>query len=537
MLGLNVMLAKLVPILLASSSPIRTATTTVTTTTTTATTIPTPVATAATISTPNSLKEIRHGMDQMYLDLVDDPGHIIKELSPTLRFAYVSPPINGTSTWRKSATFVNVNATIGDDDHLQRHLESLHTEMEINKKNKKPIAIYLPGLDGTGISAFNHQFDDLATTFELWRLVIDTKDRSEFHQILRLVVEFIQDIVNDDNDNREITLIGESFGGVLASATALQLQKRAQSKSKQQQAANKSPLRGLVLVNPATAFHETNWDTIVPLLASLQYLSNKNETTTGRSTPTPYSMVGGMALSYLMPDGEQFGRIVEIVLNAVGIPPSSETVQDMYALLDILEERLPAETLKHRVSQWLSVGAPLVNERLQDLKIPTFVVAGDQDRIMPSGTEVDRLVKVIPSCEKLVVRGKGHIVLDENVNLTEAILYSDIDPLQWKQGSKKAYDPILDWTLPPPEQVKQIIESQVQPLRNIHSPVFFSTDTRSKRWRGLSKVPVTDNPILFVANHQLCTYRIFILVSRLFAIPRSVSRQPLHTYTCHRSRS
>jgi hypothetical protein len=84
----------------------------------------------------------------------------------------------------------------------------------------------------------------------------------------------------------------------------------------------------------------------------------------------------------------------------------------------------------------------------------------------------------------------------------EAIIYSDIDPLKWKEGGKEKYDPILDWTLPPKEVIDSAIENSVKQLRNIHSPVFFSTDKAGKRWMGLSKLPREQGPLLFVANHQ-----------------------------------
>src|SRR5690348_2325894 len=66
------------------------------------------------------------------------PGHVSHRASPTIRFEMVS---NATAT---------AASAIKD----------------------KPIAVYLPGLDGYGISAATHQFDDLSRTFELWRLLI-----------------------------------------------------------------------------------------------------------------------------------------------------------------------------------------------------------------------------------------------------------------------------------------------------------------------------------------------------------------------------
>lgn len=425
---------------------------------------------------PTSLKQIKDDLYTAYADLVDYRGHFERQLTPTMRFSHVTPPVNGSSTWRAGANVSRIHY------------------YDPKEAENKPIAIYLPGLDGSGFSAFAHQFDDMSACFELWRMIISAEDRSEFRQVLGSVVGFVEEIASNNTD-RDIVLIGESFGGVLASAVALSMQNRANSPSR----GYRNPVKGLVLVNPATAFHETNWDTIVPLLASLQYLSN-NETST--SAPSAYSVAGGITLSYFMTDNQQARRIANILLSIVDISPAQGITDDMFALLSVLEERLPAETLKHRVSQWLGVGTNLVNDRLKDLNVPTLVVVGDQDRIIPSSREVERLMGVIPKSEKLVVRGRGHYVLDETVNLTEAIVYSDIDPLRWSKSMTKNYDPVTDWKAPSWEEIESVIENQVKGLRGAYSPVFFSTDKRGKRWAGLSKIPRVDGPMLFVANHQ-----------------------------------
>jgi len=49
---------------------------------------------------------------------------------------------------------------------------------------------------------------------------------------------------------------------------------------------------------------------------------------------------------------------------------------------------------------------------------------------------------VIPSCKKINVKGLGHFVLDSQVNLIEAIIFSDIDPFAKKTLNMKR-DPVL----------------------------------------------------------------------------------------------
>ena len=399
-------------------------------------------------------------------------------MTPTLRFSYVPPPVS--------------NVTLhGDASSSWTLLDEQDLEEERRPTPSKPLAVYLPGLDGYGISARTHQFDDLSRTFDFWRLTVLPEDMSSFLQVVDAITNFIEQKTAGSENNRQVVLIGESCGGLLASAVAHRLR-------------TTNALKGLVLVNPATSFDQTAWDTLVPLVTSLQYLDNRENPNEGLS---PYAVLGSLLLSGLVPDNDQLARI----LNAINSLPNltltdPDQVQELFdAMADAFrgtEERLPPQVLEHRVIKWLLAGTSAVNARLPQIEVPTLVIAGEQDRLMPSLQEANRLVEIMPNAEKLIVRGRGHLVLDETVNLTEAILFSKIDPLDWK-ATKAKYDPILDWKLPSRQQVTKVIEESVQPLRTAHSPVFFSTDEKGKRWLGLSKIPrSSDGPLLFIANHQ-----------------------------------
>jgi pimeloyl-ACP methyl ester carboxylesterase len=470
--------------------------------------------TLASSSSINNPTDLSQQFRQLYRDL-EEPGPISRLVAPTLRFSFVSPPklnissdgrnqTTTTTTWRNSYK-KNDDAVGGDDD----------TKMAMDQPNsgKGIIAVYLPGLDGYGVSAALNQFDDMATAFELWRLTVLPEDRSSFVEVVEAISKFVKDICDEptrDGKKKEVILIGESCGGLLAAAVAVRLRN-----------SDKIPaLKGLVLVNPATSFDQTPWSTLVPLLTSLQYF-DIGETTLGEKDSenrvdkktglSLYSVVGSLLLSALVPDSEQQKRILDTV---VALPSlQSLNPDEIRGLLDAMadafrgtEERLPPRVLEHRVTKWLSAGTAAVNARLSQIHVPTLVVVGREDRLMPSLKEAERLVKVMPNAEKLVVRGRGHFVLDGTVNLTEAILYSRIDPLDWK-NKKRRYDPILDWQLPSRSEFAQVVEASVNQLRIAHSPAFFSTDDRGKRWMGLSKVrrPTTE-PLLFVGNHQFGTF-------------------------------
>jgi len=464
-----------------------------------------------------SSASLLQAMRQVYQDL-ERPGPIYQEVTATLRFSYVPPPIheqgNADGTTTTKSTWRNVR-------NAQPRSVNESSSGEISNK---PLAVYIPGLDGYGISACLNQFDELATTFELWRLTVGRTDRSSFAQVVKAIQDFVQ-----SHPNREITLIGESCGGVLASAAALRLQ--------QQQSSKSSNLKGLVLVNPATSFQESPWEQLVPILTSLKQLEDDaaNYDDASAELPlTPYSVVGSLVLASIVPDNDQIGRIVNAMAQDFNPLDSLDNLpgllqQVMELSLDGFREtgyRLPPEVLEHRVLKWLSVGTPYVKSRLSQLKIPTLVVVGEQDKLLPSAKHADEFLlnALEPYGEKLSVRNRGHFVLDETVNLTEAIVYSKIDPLHRNTSDsskrQKPYDPIRDWKLPLAD-LRKAIEKTVEPMRVAHSPVFFSTDKSGKRWKGLLKVPVRrdleqSGPLLFVGNHQFAGADMRMFQAELF---------------------
>ncbi|GAX28561.1 hypothetical protein FisN_1Hh649 [Fistulifera solaris] len=425
---------------------------------------------------PQTLQDLVDSFQQVYRDL-ERPSALSTEITPTLRFDYIAPP--------------------SSDGQDSSHLNSLDNSNE-------PLAVYLPGLDGYGISAVS-QFDDLARTFETWRLVISPNDTSTFLEVVDAVALFIKETSTPE---RKVTLIGESCGGLIASAVAIRLRKV-------------DLLEGLVLVNPATSFDQTWWDTLVPLLAALP----KNELTDGI---TPYGLLGSFILGLTIPDRQQQQRILDTIVSLPSLrQPNPALLQNILEtaqhLIAVTEERLPASLLEHRVTRWLLPGTAAV--RLEQINVPTLVIAGKEDALVPSATECDRLLKLIPHSEKLLVRNRGHFVLDDSVNLTEAILYSNIDP--FKHQGKKPYDPILDWTMPTEEELEEVLASTVRPLERAHSPVFFSTDSDGYRWRGLSKIDM-DGPVLFVGNHQFFALDLNLIFAQMLKEKNKIPRGLAH---------
>ena len=140
---------------------------------------------------------------------------------------------------------------------------------------------------------------------------------------------------------------------------------------------------------------------------------------------------------------------------------------------------------------------------------------------------------LLPNCESVSFEKAGHLPLaNSNVNLSKLILESEL--FFPSSNKKKKYDAILDWKLPSQDIVKRTIESNVKPLRDATSPIFFSTNQKTgKRVRGLSQLPSKDNngnPVLYVANHQLLGLDLGMIIAQLLEERDIIARGLAHPF-------
>ncbi len=441
--------------------------------------------------TPRNMVDLSN---DSYRDLAK--GCAIVKGSPTVSFHYTRPVAERTTD-----KIMESSAGSNTDE------SQLYETIKASHDNSKPLLLYLPGLDGVGISA-TLQFDDLSNTFEFWRMRVNPKnDRSSFTDLTTAVSNFIRDVAV--KQDRKIILVGESFGGLLAPSVAMRMERIAGGKEN-------TPIMGMVLVNPATSFEKTNWSSLATILASLRHIEREEQEGTSLSLPTLYSVIGGITLSATIPDSAQYQKILNNFANTrvTTAEELQEVVETMRDGFGILAENLPAEVIEHRVGQWCNVGSQVVSPRLHKLHTPTLFIGGDEDNMLPTKEEGDRLVKVMPDCTSMAVRDAGHFVLDDRFNLTSAIIDAPFDPFG-KRKNEKNYDPITDWKLPSDDDVREAVENRVKPLRTLTSPKFFSTTPEGKRKLGLGQVPTPDGPLLFVANHQLIGLDLGMIIAEL----------------------
>jgi pimeloyl-ACP methyl ester carboxylesterase len=94
---------------------------------------------------------------------------------------------------------------------------------------------------------------------------------------------------------------------------------------------------------------------------------------------------------------------------------------DLAPQLAALRLVLPPETLSWRL-QLLKEGSLWINSRLKDVQQRVLLLAAEQDLLIPSKNEAEKLGKALPRARTKVLAGRGHALLQEvGVDLTQLL--------------------------------------------------------------------------------------------------------------------
>ncbi|OUL19647.1 alpha/beta hydrolase [Nostoc sp. RF31YmG] len=225
-----------------------------------------------------------------------------------------------------------------------------------------PLFVYLPGMDGTG-QLLRSQTAGLELGFDVRCLAIPRQDLTTWDVLTNNVLDLIHTEL-EKSSQRPIYLCGESFGGCLAMKVAIQAPQL---------------FKRIILINPASSFHLRPW---FNWASQLTYLVH------------PY--------------------LYEI--GALGLLPFLASLQrmtrsDRQELLKSMRS-VPPETVLWRLS--LLREFHVEDEQLRRLTQPVLLIAGVQDRLLPSVDEVRRLANVLPNSKMLFLPHSGHACLLES---------------------------------------------------------------------------------------------------------------------------
>jgi pimeloyl-ACP methyl ester carboxylesterase len=237
--------------------------------------------------------------------------------------------------------------------------------------SERPLFVFLPGMDGSG-QLLRRQLKGLGSYFSIRCLSIPVDDvTTSWLDLVKGVAALVRGELAE-RDNQMVYLCGESFGGCLAleiAAIAPELFQR------------------VVLVNPASAFARLPWMAVASFL-----------------TPSLPSALYSFSATALVPLLISWHRVEQSdrqdLLNAMqALSPKSAAWR-----LDLLR-KFDLETL------------PIVK-----ITQPTLIVAGAQDKLLPSISEAQRLVQLLPSAQMVVLPQSGHAcLLEQQVDLSKIL--------------------------------------------------------------------------------------------------------------------
>jgi pimeloyl-ACP methyl ester carboxylesterase len=233
-----------------------------------------------------------------------------------------------------------------------------------------PLLIYLPGMDGTG-QLFRLQTTNLELAFDVRCLAIPSQDLSSWDILTKNVLSLIYAELGK-NQERSIYLCGESFGGCLALKVATHAP---------------DLFERIILINPASAFQLSPWvDWISPITDFV---------------PPFFYELGALGLLPFL----------------ASLPRMSRSVR--HELLKAMRS-VPPETISWRLSLLRNFDVDI--QHLQKLHQQVLLIAGGSDRLLPSQSEVERLISILPNSKTVLLPDSGHAcLLEAAVNLYEII--------------------------------------------------------------------------------------------------------------------
>jgi pimeloyl-ACP methyl ester carboxylesterase len=361
----------------------------------------------------------------------------------------------------------------------------------------RPLLLYIPGVDMMEYESAR-QFDGLSENFDAWMVLAEGGDRSKFSVIVASVIEFLRS--KGVSKEQPCLLVGSSFGSIAAFAVALEVP---------------DLVKGVTAINPATSYERSAW----PIVGNFLSLA---------PSPEAFGVAAASALIATLPDSSKTQEVMDKV--------SGKSFQEQAALLfeefaeyqsliqDVLQVLSP-DSLRFRLKNWLKDGARFVNPRLKNLQVPVLVLAGEEDRMLPSTEEADRLQGLIPMCEVEILPRVGHAPLlnPDVVDLADIIsrspfMASSDTRVEVEPGAvKRAKDPVRDFVLDMESPDFLAGKRQYEQFYRLTSPVMLSIDETGQLRRGLAGIPANDpkRPLLFVGNHQLFGLDLCLIVGEL----------------------
>ncbi|KOP26238.1 hypothetical protein AMR41_11675 [Hapalosiphon sp. MRB220] len=234
-----------------------------------------------------------------------------------------------------------------------------------------PLLVFLPGMDETGKEMMRIQTVGLEAAFDVRCFVIPPDELTSWDKLAEEVISLTQGELKKV-PRTSVYLCGESFGACIA----LKIMQKVPEL-----------FARFVLINSASSFHCVPWLNFGSLL--FPYTPNFF-----------YKISSFMALPFLAPVNRLSSTAREVLLKAVSSAPKKTAEQR----LSLLREFTSDETKLSQITQ------------------PVLLIASKHDRLLPSQAEAQRLTKIFPNSQLVVLPYSGHACLVEtDVNLWQIL--------------------------------------------------------------------------------------------------------------------
>eukprot|EP01025_Chloroclados_australasicus_P007168 TRINITY_DN12288_c0_g1_i1.p1 TRINITY_DN12288_c0_g1~~TRINITY_DN12288_c0_g1_i1.p1 ORF type:complete len:714 (+),score=35.25 TRINITY_DN12288_c0_g1_i1:137-2278(+) len=365
---------------------------------------------------------------------------------------------------------------------------------------KKPLMIYLPGVDGTGYAGYR-QFSRLQHFFELVILQIPSSDRTSFTDLIAIVKEYLVLAAQQSTTDRPIYLFGDSFGGVLAMAVAVEC---------------KDIVDRLILVNPASSFPRTPWKQLAPILGAMV-------------TPQTYPFLPYVSIPF-------FGNMYGLVSHR--IQDSSDPLQKLLQLregmleqlpeLDALKSLFPLDCIQWKIKLTDEGCQYMTSQGYRHIQQRTLILVGDQDLVLPSKEEGDRLKSVLPRAKVVHFPECAHtLMLEQGTDVVKVIKENGFYTTKRNMSTipknnvrqSNGYGLAMPIELPTAKELQADSDGDGGPfslssIQQLVSPIYCSTDQNGAVSIGFENFP-EGNPLLLVGNHQFMGLDLSLVVPKI----------------------
>ncbi|KFK33603.1 hypothetical protein AALP_AA5G035400 [Arabis alpina] len=330
-----------------------------------------------------------------------------------------------------------------------------------------PLLLYIPGIDGTGLGLIRHH-KKLGEIFDIWCLHIPVRDRTPARDLVKLIERTVKS-ENYRFPNRPIYLVGEYIGACLALDVA---------------ARNPNIDLALILANPAT--HVNNFMS-QPLSGMLNVLPD--------GIPTLLEEIFGFK------QGDPLTTMLDALTNEFSVRRMGGVgggmIRDLFAVsanLPTLSRIFSKDTLLWKL-ELLESAIASANSHIYSVRAETIILLR-RDQWLLNEFDIDRFSRTLPKCIVRKLNENGQcLFFEDGVDLVSIIKCTCF----YRRG--KYYDPISDYIMPTPFELKKQIDDHRLQI-DATSPVMLSTLENGTIVRGLEGLP-SEGPVLYVGYHTL----------------------------------